>query len=267
MDRHGNTHDVVMGQSDVLKRYRAWTLDEPAREWRALGLLSRHAPGLAPVPLAAGLGDEPPWLRMSRLDGVSITGPVQDAQLSAIAAAVLRLHTAVPARTLHEIPPRAGHPLELLRRVRAWCESFTPPSAGAETDPEAEPDVAAAYNATAAWAHGRDLERTLAASGTPVLGTGDGNVANYLWDGGEVRLVDFEYAGRSDRAYELAEVVEHISAWWHGGTGLDRVVDAADLSGAEARRLVECRRLLASFWFFRVVDHTKGAASRLLKLL
>jgi len=37
-------------------------------------------------------------------------------------------------------------------------------------------------------------------------------LANYLWDGHRIRIVDFEDAGRSDVAYELASLVEHLSA-------------------------------------------------------
>lgn len=48
--------------------------------------------------------------------------------------------------------------------------------------------------------------------GPAVVGHGDPNLANYLWDGVRVRVVDFEDAGRSDVAYELATLVEHLSA-------------------------------------------------------
>ncbi|WP_281367907.1 hypothetical protein [Nonomuraea typhae] len=34
------------------------------------------------------------------------------------------------------------------------------------------------------------LAETLARPGTPVFGTGDGNLANYLWDGTRVGVVD-----------------------------------------------------------------------------
>jgi len=37
----------------------------------------------------------------------------------------------------------------------------------------------------------------------PVVAHGDPNLANYLWDGTRVRIVDFEDAGRGDRTVEL----------------------------------------------------------------
>jgi thiamine kinase-like enzyme len=36
-----------------------------------------------------------------------------------------------------------------------------------------------------------------------VVAHGDPNLANYLWDGTRVRIVDFEDAGRGDRTVEL----------------------------------------------------------------
>ena len=53
----GATHDIRIdpGRGVVVKRFRSWDRDEPAREWRALRLLAEYAPGLAPRPLSASL--------------------------------------------------------------------------------------------------------------------------------------------------------------------------------------------------------------------
>ncbi|MEV4468654.1 phosphotransferase [Nonomuraea sp. NPDC049504] len=82
---------------------------------------------------------------------------------------------------------------------------------------------------------------------TPVFGAGDGNLANFLWDGDRVRVVDFEESGRSDRAYELSEVVEHVSTWVDGDVD---IAAAVELSPQEERRMRECRRLHALMWLF-----------------
>jgi hypothetical protein len=66
-----------------------------------------------------------------------------------------------------------------------------------------------------------------------------------LWDGARIRVVDFEYSGRSDRAFELAEVTEHISAWVDTEFDVDLFLGNFDLPPAEAGRLLQCRRLLA----------------------
>ncbi|MFI7634275.1 phosphotransferase family protein [Nonomuraea sp. NPDC049400] len=102
----------------------------------------------------------------------------------------------------------------------------------------------------------------------PVFGTGDGNIANYLWDGTKVRVIDFEYSGRSDRAFELAEVTEHIAVWENDPAGMTAVLERLELTAGEAARLTECRRLMALFWLLRVRKEIRSAqADRMLALL
>ena len=86
-----------------------------------------------------------------------------------------------------------------------------------------------------------------------VLGQGDGNLANFLWDGGQVRIVDFEDSGPGDRAFELAVLVEHLSAW--PGARLDTGPFLARfcLTDPEKTRLTECRRLSALFWLLMLL--------------
>ncbi len=84
----------------------------------------------------------------------------------------------------------------------------------------------------------------------PVFGPGDGNLANYLWDGSRVRVVDFEDSGRSDRAFELAEITEHVAGWVEQPLDIAAFLGHFDLTAAESNRLTECRRLLALVWLF-----------------
>lgn len=76
----------------------------------------------------------------------------------------------------------------------------------------------------------------------PVIGHGDANLANYLWDGSNIRIVDFEDAGASDLAIELANLVEHIAS---------RHTDWANFAqhfAVDSERLRAARRLFAIFW-------------------
>lgn len=41
---------------------------------------------------------------------------------------------------------------------------------------------------------------------------GDSNLVNWHWHKGRVFCVDFEFAGHSDVAFDIADLVEHISA-------------------------------------------------------
>jgi thiamine kinase-like enzyme len=82
----------------------------------------------------------------------------------------------------------------------------------------------------------------------PVFGQGDANLANFIWDGDRIRIVDFEDSGVSDRAFELAMLVEHISTWLEAGLDADEFSLSFDLSRAERARLADCRRLAALHW-------------------
>ena len=92
------------------------------------------------------------------------------------------------------------------------------------------------------------LDAALAADVDPVLGHADGNLANLLWDGARVRLVDFEDSGRSDRAFELADLVEHVSGMVTDELVTDNLVVAFDLDSATGRRVLTYRRFMACYW-------------------
>ncbi|WP_431929732.1 phosphotransferase family protein [Nonomuraea jabiensis] len=250
-------HSIEVRSDVVIKRYRSSAHGEPEREWRALELLDEHDPGLAPAPVTAELAADPPTVVMSRLDGATVSGEIAGKLVDALAEAITGVQRSIPSRVLDRVPARAGHPVHLLSQVREWAAAATP-----------EPATAEALRAATDWVNGPGLEAMFAQPGTPVFGTGDGNLANYLWDGTRVRVIDFEYSGRSDRAFELAEVTEHISVWENDPAGLTAVLDRFELTAEEAARLTECRRLLALFWLLRCRPEIRPAqADRMLGLL
>lgn len=70
------------------------------------------------------------------------------------------------------------------------------------------------------------------------------------WDGSRVPVVDFEDSGLSDRAFDLAEITEHVASWVDRPLDVVSFLDRFDLTAAERARLGECRRLLALVWLF-----------------
>ncbi|MFJ5927051.1 phosphotransferase [Kitasatospora sp. NPDC092948] len=230
MTTQWTTHGVELLPGAVRKVFREGADGEPDREWRALTLLDRYAPGLAPRPLSlAGR-----TVTMARLPGVPLRGAeLTPLHLDALARAVDRLLHAVPSATAAALPARRWYVRDSVAAIRRRAVRASSPALeeGLRWLAGAEPGLLAG-----------------AETGAPVLGQADGNLANFLWDGADVRLVDFEDSGRSDRPYELAEVVEHLSAW------VDTDLDAAAFLGrfvlgpAESARLWECRRLFALLW-------------------
>ncbi|MEV5604560.1 phosphotransferase [Streptomyces sp. NPDC052299] len=231
-----------MTTDNVVKRFANKHDGRAAREWRALKLLATHAPGLAPDPREANLAASEPVVVMSRLAGVPLRGAaVGKEKIKALAEAVTAVHSAVPSDVLAKVPLRPGHQGELIGHLGTWAATARPRAVGL---------VREAMEAGLSWVAQSGLEADAPPGVPPVFGPGDGNLANYLWDGSRVQVVDFEDSGRSDRAFELAEITEHVGSWVEHPLDVLSFLDWFDLSSAEAARLRACRRLLALVWLF-----------------
>jgi len=242
----------------VVKSFIQAHRGEPEREWRALTLLAEHAPGLAPEPIRADLAAHPPVIEMSLLPGEPLGGrPLTAEQESALVRALGQLWQSVPVSRVVPLPGEAGNEAQLVSVVEQLGVQAQ--------DPGDDPIVRAAQSAGLTWLSwavaesgrlaGQDSYADQAGSsgaGWPglatVYGQGDANLANFLWDGARIRIVDFEDSGVSDRAFELAVLVEHLSAWSDSGLDGDAFLRAFELSAAERSRLADCRRLAALFW-------------------
>ncbi|MEV0619147.1 aminoglycoside phosphotransferase family protein [Nonomuraea sp. NPDC050404] len=237
-----STHEIDIQGEVVTKRYRSWDRREPHREWAALTLLAEHAPGLSPAPISADLDGTPPTVTMSRLPGTPLRGLHANPHVvEAMAATLTHLHRDVPAG--EELAYAAWNPDAALALVQS--------RAAAKPDLGDDPEVRRAFAEGVSWlaAAGRTSDRLRAGATPPVLGLADGNLANYLWDPetARVRLLDWEDSGRADRAFELAEVAEHISHV-DGDLDSDLLVDLLVPEPAEKARVREFRRLLALGW-------------------
>lgn len=248
-----SSHDLEFGSHTVTKSYRSWGRGEPQREWSALGLLQRNAPGLAPQPLSADLHGEPPSVVMTRLPGESLADVlVTTDQTEAMADALHRLHTTVPAADLANQPLRNWHPAEAVANLRAWIQERHELGDDRQT--------AAAFDSASRWLESAEPDQLVAADVPPVFAMGDGNLSNFIWCDGEVRLVDFEDSGRSDRAFELADIVEHISLWVDDPVNTDLLMDALALEAKERTRFVGCRRLWSTFWLLMLLPSGRAHA-------
>ncbi|HEX3816482.1 MAG TPA: aminoglycoside phosphotransferase family protein [Mycobacteriales bacterium] len=244
-----STHDVRLEDDAVVKQFRSADRGEPEREWRALHALAAHAPGLAPRPLAYALA--PPTVTMSRLPGTELGGAVSADQLTALGAAIDRLFR-VPLTAIGPAP--AGSDLrQSLGRVRG----VLPDSVAADS----EPAVIQAHEAATGWLSGPDADRLPELDVPPVLARGDYNLANFLWDGEQVRMLDFEDSGRGNRATELALLMEHLSVRETPDLDWLTLVDRFGLTPAERQLMAGSRRLEAIFWF-ALLQPGGGAARR-----
>ncbi|HEV2639045.1 MAG TPA: aminoglycoside phosphotransferase family protein [Actinocrinis sp.] len=240
------THLISVDGDVVVKRFRSWARGEHRREWQGLTLLAAYAPGLAAVPVRADLDARPPTVVMSRVPGAPLgPGPLAPAQVDALAGAVIRMHRAVPPGVLAGASEAGWPPGTALAGVRRMARDVTAPQEDAL--------LAGAYRAVVAWLACGWSDRAAVARVPVVFGHGDGNPANFLWDGGQVRVVDFEDAGRSDRAVELAEFVEHLGVWLTGQVTAGPFLERFDLGPGERERTHGFRRLFAAYWFLRLL--------------
>ena len=236
-------HDLEIQGDLVVKRYRGCASERPAREWGALTQLAAHAPDLAPAPHAAHLDDVPPWIAMSRVPGTALRGSrVTLDQERLLAACASRLFDALPAPTLAKLPAKTWSGPWAIETSRAWCATSLPNGTAAI--------ILQAHAVSTEWL----LATPVFPSTRPVFTNGDGNLANYLCDGSDVRVVDFEYAGRSDLTTELAEITEHVSAWVDTAFDADRFLTRFDLSTQERSVLGIHRALFALEWLHVLFD-------------
>jgi hypothetical protein len=244
-----STHDLTLGSTTVTKRYSRWSRGEPHREWRALQLVHAREPDLVPRPLGCDLGDEAPYVTMSRVPGeplgpgVAITSRCLDAAVEAITA----LHGIMTPETLADLPERWWGPAVGIAEIRGWAEREGVRDDLTELDPTVQEALATGRRWIAA------VPVRLTQTERPVFARADGNAGNLIWDGSRVRLVDFEDSGVSDLAYEIADTVEHLSVWSDSSIGAADLLDRFALSAADQSRVGEYRRLWALFWLLMLL--------------
>jgi hypothetical protein len=145
-----STHGITLEEGIAVKRFRSHVDgerrlygNEPRREWRALKLLARYAPGLAPRPIRAELDAESPLIAMSQVPGEPLgSRQVTGAQEDAIAASLSRLHHAIPPSVLATVGRVPASPSLLPGRVRDMarvCDADGPRSPGSTADGQSAP--------------------------------------------------------------------------------------------------------------------------------
>ncbi len=222
----------------VVKRFQSGCRNGARREWAGLHLLLEHAPGLAPRPLREDVSSDVAVISMERLVGQPLRGlELSETHLAALAPALNSLMYAPPLTAIADLEVARSRPEHVMPRLHepiGSCIDLPRP-------------VVQAVRLSQEWATGASLVEGPLDCQT-VFGHGDGNLANYLYDGSRVQIVDFEDCGRSDRPCELAEIVEPIAFWHEAGFSPTSLTCLFDLNRAEQGRLLECRRMHASAW-------------------
>lgn len=238
-------HELVIETDVVRKRYLRTDRDQAQREWSTLAWLAEQAPGLAPRPLDRDVPAA--TVVMSRIPGEPIECTFTTQQMTAMIDSYRELY-AVPVPA--DMPFRFFHPEQFMANLTGWL-------AEAPRDGLSEP-VRRALAEAEDW--NAALRPQLREILDPVVAQADGNVHNMLWDGDRVRLIDFEYAGVGDLAFEVADLVEHVSSRLRGLLEPDRLLAGFELSAAQRRRVEDFRIVLATFWLLMLLPGSPGHA-------
>ncbi|MGN6426500.1 MAG: aminoglycoside phosphotransferase family protein [Leifsonia sp.] len=240
--------EVLGGDEPLcLKLYRPGRADGYARETSMLAFLSAALPGRIPRLVAAA--PTVPAVLLSRLSGAPLSPPDVPELAGAAVIRVLEDLYAIDSarRELREVP---WPPPRMHERVASMiAEAFGADAAASWRQ------AAGRLGVTALLSAGR---------GRACVGRGDPALDNILWDGTTARLVDFESAGRSDVAHEIAEFLEHPRQRALP-PGFRHELVRALVPREDRPALAASRWLLRSFWTVRSPDG--GSAEPLRGLL
>jgi Ser/Thr protein kinase RdoA (MazF antagonist) len=236
----------ISDQRACVKVYRANDRNRAEREWHALIALAALKLPEAPTPYRYDPDPALPIVVMQLVAGTPLGDrPLTDRQLTALHHAHARLFEITPSVLPRVALSAVGTDArQMLRRVEHAY------AAHANTD-GATPGARQALSCWQAWSTSPDPE-LLTAPRQSVFGRGDPNLRNCLWNGHTLRIIDFEYAGWSDRAHELADLIEHPESRATPDPTWQAFVDRFDLPDLERQRLHAARRLLALFWTSRM---------------
>lgn len=224
----------------AVKVYRRDSRRLAEREWLSLTLLDVHRPGTAPAPLWTDPHHEQPATGMTVIPGLPCPAGAGQAVIARAVIAALLDFAEIPLTGELAGLPRAKRPEHYARSIdgkwRAELEASPQDSVTREL-----------LRLLGHWA-GSDDARILAAPAPRVFSHGDGNIDNRLWDGRKLRCIDFEFAGWSDVGFDLADLVEHVSARAIGDTAWEAAVAGAALPGIVLRRYTAARRTCVLRW-------------------
>ena len=223
--------------------FKVYTQDQKARVFREVGglsLLHEHGVHIAPLLHYAQFTDNPQYAVMAFLEGSHLgNASLSYTQLECLWRVTQQLHAITPSTIelpLWKIDWDIHARLEALRKDHATLESR-----------HVTGDIAEARTLAGHWLRSGDPQ-VLSERGPVVFSRGDQNLANCLWDGTELRVIDLEYCGWNDRAFDLASLVEHIQSRGTSGDLWELFIDRFDLSSMERRRFKAAQRRLALSW-------------------
>ena len=225
-----------------VKIYRVDDRHRAEREWLSLDLLARHQASSAPAPMWADPHPTQPAIGMTLLPGRPFPETGDRREPLRALAAVQRSYAELPL-------PRELGTLERIDSAAHYIHRITSIWAPVITSHPRDALTRDLLQILSRWEDGEDAA-ILAEPARRIFSRGDSNVLNWLWDGTSIRVVDFEFAGYSDLAFDCADLTEHISSRQAGIGDQEwaEITGLAGLGGEDQRRFEAAQRTCALRW-------------------
>lgn len=237
LDEHPIVIKVFAGQQD----------DGAAREWAALELFSTVSAEQVPEPLFCDL--RMGVIAMSRVAGEPLADrDLTAAQVESLASWLSLIGSSRPTTAL---PLARTAPIALVPRTRMAWER-------ARDIAVDDPVVTQALTTAGDWLATNELDSLLDLT-TSLVSRGDTNLANCLWDGSKLRMVDFEDAGWNHAAVQIGDYMEHIRAHQVPDSTWNRLIDLTDQRPAFRTAVLTARRRYAIFWLTHLLPGGRAA--------
>ncbi len=230
------------GTRQCIKLYRVDDRRRAEREWQSLSLLHQSNIRIAPQPFWSDVLSDVPAVGMEYIDGVPLSQQaVGHYEMLCLAKTLQQLYAITPERC--DYPYVAiGRACERLEKLSLWSQQL-------DTF-KLHPLGSTIRDLLHQWPLDKDAT-ILCLPAPPVFSSGDPNLANCLWDGSSIQCVDFEYAGWSDLAFELADLLEGLFARQISDTCWELFLEQFDLAAPDIQaRFSSARRLCAMYWIF-----------------
>ncbi|GAA0988293.1 aminoglycoside phosphotransferase family protein [Nocardiopsis tropica] len=224
-----------------LKLYRTDKRDRSGSEALALSHLERHGVDRVPRLLWHDDHDVLPAAALTLLPGALLEADAHLGRPWPALVEKLREMLNVPVGPFAELSRSESADHYIHRITRVWAPALREAEPGPLTR-----DLEAML---AVWEDAGDAH-TLAAPAPRVFSHGDSNLLNWLWNEatGTIAVVDFEFAGYSDTAYEAAELVEHISMRHIDDDTLRALAVDIGVDGGHRERFLAAQRTCALRW-------------------
>lgn len=239
----------VDGHDCCIKIFKVDVRQRGNREWKSLLYLREHGIDYVPTPYQFAVVDGAPILVMELVGGTHLGHSyLSRDQLETLACRVKRLHL-LPFDGRPEnarvflAPERVNGLIGLMKEV-----------------PVQDQPTAQCLELWNALSRGSELD-LLRQTTELVFSRMDTSLANLMWDGVTIRVVDLEYGGWTERVFDLAEQVEHVQSRGTPDSEWDWYFQQFSLKSEEGIRLRLAQRLLAFDWARRFWPAKDGRSS------